>query len=137
MKDGRDTKEGHARIFNNFLLLEITMKTSLIKTIAMASGFASLAAFSVAPAMADGSYDYPAPAAQSIESTKTRAEVRAEVQQAVKDGTLRELSDSGETPVITFMSAGAPASTLTREAVRADTIEWLRLNRADVEMGSR
>ena len=66
------------------------MRTSLIKTMAMASGLASLAVFSVVPAMADSSYDYYlAPAAQSIESTKTRAEVRAEYQQAVMDGTLR------------------------------------------------
>ena len=111
------------------------MKTSLIKSMAMASGLASLAVFSVVPAMAEA--EYPAPVAQSIQNTKTSAEVRAEYQQAVKDGTLRNLSESGDTPVIKFKSAGAPASTLTRDVVRADTIEWLRLNRGDVEMGSR
>ena len=109
------------------------MNTSLSKTMAVSLGLASLAVFSVVPAMAEA--DYPAPVAHSIESIKTSAEVRAEYQQAVKDGTLRNQSDSGETQMIT--SAAAPASTLTRDDVRADTIEWLRLHRGDVDMGSR
>lgn len=112
------------------------MKTSLIKIMAMASGLASLAVFSVVPAMADH-HDDPSPAAQSIQSTKTRAEVRTEYLQAVKDGTLPNLSEAGETPAINSMSAKAPASTLTREAVRADTIEWLRLHQSDVQMGGQ
>lgn len=116
------------------LLLGIIMKTSFIKS--MATGAAALAAFSVVPAMADH-HDDPSPAAQS-QSTKTRAEVRAEYLQAVKDGTLPNISEAGETPVISAMSAKAPTSTLTREAVRADTIEWLRLHRGDeVQMGSQ
>ena len=114
------------------------MKTLSVRTVAMASGLASLAVLSVVPAMAEGSYDYPAPTAQSIQSTKTRADVRAEYQQAIKDGTLRNnLSDSGETPLMSFSSARVPASTLTREAVRADTVEWQRLHQSDVQMGGQ
>lgn len=112
------------------------MKTSFIKSMAMASGLASLTAFSVVPAMADHHTD-PSPAEQSFQSTKTRAEVHAEYLQAVKDGTLPNISETGETFLIRPMSAKAPASNLTREAVHADTIEWLRLHRGDVQMGSQ
>jgi Domain of unknown function (DUF4148) len=124
--------------FFYLLLLEIIMKISLITSTAMASGFASLAFFSVAPVMAEGFIDYPGPVAQSAQSTRTRAQVRAELQQAIKDGTLQSNQpDGGGLNGDTVRSAAAPASPLTREVVRADTIEWLRLNRADLEMGSR
>ena len=134
------------------------MKASLIKTMALATGFVSLTALSVAPAMA-GDKD----STQSVQAGKTRAEVRAEYLQAVKEGTLPNTSEmdegtyramtargpaikggkalaqateSGTSPAGSSLSAMAPStSSLTREAVRADTLEWLRLHRGDMQMG--
>ena len=133
------------------------MKASLIKTLALASGFACLTALSVGPAVAGD---------KDIEQTgKTRAEVRAEYLQAVREGTLpnagemddrtygammargsaiksgkslAQASESGTSPAGSSLSATAPpTSSLTREAVRADTREWLRLHRGDVQMGGQ
>lgn len=136
------------------------MKASLIKTMALATGFVSLTALSVVPAMA-GDKD----STQSVQTGKTRAEVRAEYFQAVREGTLpnasemdessyramtargpaikggkalAQASESGTSPVGSSLSATAPpTSSLTREAVRADTLEWLRLNRGDMQMGGQ
>ena len=133
------------------------MKVSFIKTLALTSGFACLAALSVGPAMAGDKDIAP--------GGKTRAEVRAEYLQAVQDGTLpntteldettyrammargfstkrgnatAQAPDLGSSPAGTPLSATAPStSPLTREAVRADTIEWLRLHRGDVQMGGQ
>ena len=135
------------------------MKASLIKTMALATGFVSLTALSVVPAMA-GDKD----STQSVQTGKTRAEVRAEYFQAVREGTLpntsemdegtyrtlttakglaikggkalAQASEPGASPVGSSLSATAPSTSfLTREAVRADTIEWLRLHRGDMQMG--
>ena len=111
------------------------MKTSLIKTMAMASGLASIAVLSVVPAMAEGSFEYLAPAA--IQSTTTRAEVRSEYLRAVKNGTMPLVSDRDEIRVVNSKSATSSANTLTRKDMRADTIEWLRLHRSDVQMGGQ
>ena len=136
------------------------MKASLIKTMALATGFVSLTALSVVPAMA-GDKD----STQSVQTGKTRAEVRAEYFQAVRESTLpnasemdessyramtargpaikgdkalAQASESGTSPVGSSLSATAPpTSSLTREAVRADTLEWLRLNRGDMQMGGQ
>ena len=136
------------------------MKASLIKTMALATGFVSLTALSVVPAMA-GDKD----STQSVQTGKTRAEVRAEYFQAVREGTLpnasemdessyramtargpainggkalAQASESGTSLVGSSLSATAPpTSSLTREAVRADTLEWLRLNRGDMQMGGQ
>jgi len=135
------------------------MKASLIKTMALATGFVSLTALSVVPAMA-GDKD----STQSVQAGKTRAEVRAEYFQAVREGTLpnasemdegiyralttakgpaikggkdlAQASEPGVRPLGSSLSATAPPpSSLTREAVRADTLEWLRLHRGDIQMG--
>ena len=135
------------------------MKASLIKTMALATGFVSLTALSVVSAMA-GAED----STQSVQAGKTRAEVRAEYFQAVREGTLANTSEmdegtyrtlttakglamkggkalaqateSGTNPDGSSLSATAPStSSLTREAVRADTLEWLRLHRGDIQMG--
>lgn len=135
------------------------MKASLIKTMALATGFVSLTALSVVPAMA-GDKD----STQSVQAGKTRAEVRTEYFQAVREGTLPNTSEmdegtyralttakgpamkggkalaqateSGTSPAGSSLSATAPStSSLTREAVRADTLEWLRLHRGDIQMG--
>ena len=133
------------------------MKASLIKTLALTSGFACLTALSVGPAMA-GDKDI-------AQTGKTRAEVRAEYFQAVRDGTLpnagemdestyramtargpaikggkdlAQASESGSSPAGSSLSATAPPTGyLTREAVRADTVEWLRLHRGDLQMGGQ
>ena len=131
------------------------MKALFIKTLALASGFACLTAFTVGPAMA-GDKDI-------AQTGKTRAEVRAEYLQAVREGTLpnttemdessyraltarghaikdgkalAKASESGASPAGSSLSATAPPpSSLTREAVRADTMEWLRLHRGNIDMG--
>ena len=118
------------------------MKASLIKTAALASGFACLTALSVGPAVA-GDKDM-------AQTGKTRAEVRTEYLQAVKEGTLPHSRDMDERTYRAMivkgspikgdkdLSATAPTTTpLTREAVRADTLEWLRLHRGDVQMGGQ
>ena len=133
------------------------MKASFIKTLALTSGFACLTALSVGPAMA-GDKDI-------AQTGKTRAEVRAEYLQAVREGTLpntREMdetsyraltargpaikdgkamaqaSEPGARPAGSSLSATAPStSPLSREAVRADTVEWLRLHRNDIQMGGQ
>ena len=82
---------------------------------------------------------------------KTRAEVRAEYLQAVKEGTLPNTTEMDETSYRTLTARGhaikggnalakaseSGTSPLTREAVRADTVEWMRLHRGDVQMGGQ
>jgi hypothetical protein len=58
----------------------------------------------------------------STPSTKSRAEVRAELLEAVRSGTLPQARDA-YTPDI----AAAPGSTLTRAQVRAEALEAMRL----------
>lgn len=58
----------------------------------------------------------------STPSTKSRAEVRAELLEAVRSGTLPQARDA-YTPDI----AAAPGSTLTRAQVRAEAVEAMRL----------
>ena len=123
------------------------MKASLIKTLALTSGFACLTAFTVGPAMA-GDKDM-------AQTGKTRAEVRAEYLQAVREGALPNTTEMDETSyraltarghaikdgnalAQTSESGANPAgNSLTREAVRADTLEWLRLHRGDKQMGGQ
>ena len=119
------------------------MKASLIKTLALTSGFACLTAFTVGPAMA-GDKDI-------AQTGKTRAEVRAEYLQAVREGTLPNTTEMDETSYRALTARGhaikdgkamakaseSGASPLTREAVRADTVEWMRLHRGDVQMGGQ
>lgn len=106
------------------------MKTSSFKTWAVATGLA-LTAFSGGAALAgDPDYDY-ALQSKPFMGTNTREQVRAEYAQATKDGTLPQVSDYA-LPTI----AKAPLSSVSREAVYADTIEWLRVTRGDVQMGS-
>ena len=77
--------------------------------------------------------------AASSPSTKTRAEVRSEYLQAVKDRTIPVYyPDSGVGSfTLTASSEAAALSSLTRQAVIADTIEWMRLHRGDVQMGGQ
>lgn len=86
--------------------------TTPLITVALLSGIATAA-------MADGMPDYSwidAP------STKSRAEVRAELREAVRSGTMPQTGDA-HTPGID----AAPGSTLTRAQVRAEAIEAMRL----------
>jgi hypothetical protein len=116
---------------------EIIMKVSIVRPLALAGSLACMAAFQVVPAAAADN-DYPPADMQSQQSSKTRAEVRSEYLQALKEGTLPITSESDTGSFGSAMSAKAPApSPLTRQAVRADTIEWLRLNRGDVQMGGQ
>jgi hypothetical protein len=112
------------------------MKVSISRPMILASSLACMAAFQLPAVAADN--DYPQANIKSQPSTKTRAEVRAEYLQALKEGTLPITSESDAGPFGSAMSAKAPApSSLTRQAVHADTIEWLRLNRGDVQMGGQ
>ena len=173
------------------------MKASLIKTLAVASGFACLTALSVGPAMAsdkdiaqtgktraevraeylqavregtlpnttemdETSYRAMTASGSTLkgekhiaQTGKTRAEVRAEYLQAVREGTLPNTTEMDETSYRVMTARGHatkdgkalaqasesganPAgSSLTREAVRADTVEWLRLHRGDKQMGGQ
>ena len=107
------------------------MKTLSFKTLAVATGLASLSAFYGGSALAgDPDYNY-ALQSKPFVGTNTREQVRAEYSQAAKDGNLPRVSDYA-LPI----TAKAPPSTLTREAMHADTIEWLRATRGDVQMGS-
>lgn len=112
------------------------MKASLIKTMALASGFASLAAFSVVPAMAADSSNAQS-STQTAPKGKTRAEVRAEYLQAVREGSLPNTSELDESSYRAVTLTRSPASTLTREAVQADTMDSLQMQRGDVGMGSK
>lgn len=138
-----------------------------IKTLTVAAGLFSLAALSVAPAVA-GSDDFNYPPQQKFESTKTRDQVRAEYFQAVQQGAIAkndyefaqpdrafastktreevtaeylQAAKDGTLPPTregdTIMTAKLPPSTLTREAVQAETAEWLRMSRGDTQMGSK
>jgi hypothetical protein len=73
--------------------------------------------------------DYPT---QTLASTLTREQVRAEYFQAAQNGALPPLNDWN----MSFI-ANASSSTLTREAVHADTLEWLKLTRGDIHRGSK
>lgn len=133
------------------------------KTVAITSGVASLMAFSSLSVLAEGPINYPVD--KPFQSTKSRDEVRAEAVkavvagmrsidpdsiafaltnsgisrdkvlaeyfQAVKDGSLQV----GE--IYAPVTATAPSSTLTRDAVLAETTEWMRAQRGDTMMGGR
>jgi Domain of unknown function (DUF4148) len=108
------------------------MKSLSSKSLVVASGLAILAAFTALPAAAEN-LDYSYPSLGKFESTKTRAEVRAELFKAIHDGSLAQNTNSG--PLITPAS---PASRLSREAVLADAIEWTRAqNSSHIYMGGR
>jgi Domain of unknown function (DUF4148) len=108
------------------------MKTRLINTIVRASVAVSLIALGGASALA-GERDYSSEAEKPFQSTKTRAEVMEEYFQARKDGTLPPVGETSDT----FATVKQAPSTLTREEVMADTIEWLRTHGWDVSAGGR
>lgn len=109
------------------------MKTSSFKTLAVATGLASLTAFHGGSALAEGfGLDYNfALQNKPFVSTTTRDQVKATYFQAAKDGSLPSVGDYALP-----MTAKAPSSAISRDAVYADTIEWLRVHRGDVQMGS-
>ncbi len=112
------------------------MNVSIVKPLALAGSLACMAAFQVLPAVAQEIY--PKVDEPSQHSAKTRAEVRSEYLQALKEGAIPSNSESDEGPLGHVMSAKALApSSLTREEVQADAIEWMRLNSGDLDMGSR
>ena len=110
------------------------MKTSSFKTLAVATGLASLAAFQGGSALAEGfGLDYNfALQDKPFVSTTTREQVHTAYLQAAKDGALPSVGDYALP-----MTAKAPASNISRDAVYADTVEWLRVHRGDVQMGSQ
>lgn len=111
------------------------MKVSIVKPLALAGSLACVAAFQVAPAAAQEIY--PPVDEYAQQSTRTRAEVHAEYLQALKEGSIPGNAEFDEGPMGGVMSAQAAPSSLTREAVLADAIEWMRLNSGDLDMGSR
>lgn len=103
------------------------MKTVSCKTVVVASSLALLAALSAAPAAAGAeNLDYSYPPLGKFESNKTRDEVRAELFQAIKDGSLAQATNTG--PLVTPRT---PPSSLTREAVMAEAIQWVRDHHGD------
>ena len=107
------------------------MKTSSFKKLAVATGLASLTAFQGGSALAEG-LDYNlALQDKPFVSTTTRDQVHTAYLQAAKDGSLPSVCDCALP-----MTAKAPSSAISRDAVYADTIEWLRVHRGDVQMGS-
>jgi Domain of unknown function (DUF4148) len=112
----------------NFNSGVIAMTRLSFKTLTVATGVASLAALYSVSALADD-IGYPFKP-DVFQSSKTRDEVRAEYFKAVKDGTLPQIGE-GSAAVTT----AASSSNLTREAVLADTVEWLRVHRNDIVMG--
>ena len=113
------------------------MKVSIVRPLALAGSLACIAAFQAIPAAAQDygfqEHKFPQLSEPSQQSAKTRDDVRSEYLQAVKEGTQPISPESNAT-----QSAAAPAiSSLTRQAVLADTIEWLRLQHGDVQMGGQ
>ena len=107
------------------------MKTSSFKKLAVATGLASLTAFQGGSALAEG-LDYNlALQDKPFVSTTTRDQVHTAYLQAAKDGSLPSVCDCALP-----MTATAPPSNISRDAVYADTLEWLRVSRGDVQMGS-
>ena len=119
------------------------MKVSIVKSLALVGSLACIAAFQAIPAAAqDNSFQDHKLAQlsdQSQQGAKTRSQVRSEYLQAVKDGTIPVYyPDSGVGSFSSAASSEAAAlSSLTRQAVIADTIEWMRLHRGDVQMGGQ
>jgi hypothetical protein len=109
------------------LYWSVIMKSKLFKTLAITAGLVSLSTIFTASAWADEGNWAPE---KPFVSTKTVEQVRAEYFQAQKDGTLPQTAEGASIYTVT-----APPSTLSREAVVADTIEWLRMTHGDVMMG--
>jgi hypothetical protein len=91
---------------------EITMQASKF----LASSLIALASVAATSAFAD-TYDREYPVVPSTHSTLTRAQVRAELLQAEKDGTMASFNDHNY-PVIAPTGA-----TKTRAEVRAELIQ--------------
>ena len=112
------------------------MKVSIIKPLALAGSLACMAALQVFPAAAQEVY--PQEDEQLKQSAKTREEVRSEYLQALKEGSIPSNSETHEALFGSPMWAKASApSSLTREQVQADAVEWMRLNSGDLDMGGR
>jgi hypothetical protein len=110
------------------------MKTLTLKTLAAASCMVAMASLSVLPVYADSPKDESLGTAATFESIKSRDEVRQEYFQAMKDGTLGNATDSlvdADTPVL---AKSAPSS-VQRQDVYAETIEWMRTHTEEIGMG--
>jgi hypothetical protein len=133
------------------------------KTLAMTSGVASLMAFSSLSVLAEGPINYPVD--KPFQSTLTRDEVRAEAVKAVvagiraidagsiafrlvasgttRDKVLAEYFQAAKEGTLQVgeiyapVTATASSSSISREAVLAETTEWLRVQRGDTMMGGR
>lgn len=105
------------------------MKTLTLKTLAVASGIVALASFTVLPVYAETPKDEFLGIA-NFESTKSRDEVQQEYFQAMKDGSLAVAYDA-DSPVV----VGTSTSSLNREDVYAETVEWMRTKEIDIGMG--
>ena len=112
------------------------MKVSIVKPLALAGSLACMAALQAFPAAAQEVY--PQEDEQLKQSAKTREEVRSEYLQALKEGAIPSNSETHEALFGSPMWAKASApSSLTREQVQADAVEWMRLNSGDLDMGGR
>ena len=113
------------------------MKVSIVRPLALAGSLACMAAFVAVPAAAQDDQHYPQRSEQSQQSSLTRAQVTAEYLQAVKDGTVPVSAENAGFFGGAESSKAASASSLTRQAVIADTIEWMKLHQGDIQMGGQ
>jgi glutamate-1-semialdehyde aminotransferase len=95
------------------------MRTLKFKPLTVASGLVCLSVLYTVSAYAQSTQ---APTAQVFEGAKTRAEVRAELFQAMKDGTMPQMTEGADYPRI----AQSSASTKTRDEVRAELFQAIK-----------
>ena len=109
----------------------MTTRSLSITSSVVASGVVALAALAGAPALAGGG-DYQPMATPSVDSTKSRDEVRMEYLKARKEGSLPQATEAPDPAP----QKSAAASTLSRDAVKAETREWLRTHHGpDMSVG--
>lgn len=105
------------------------MKTLTFKTVAAISGLVALASLAVLPAYADTPKDESF-GTSSFESTKSRDEVQQAYLQAMSNGSLIAAYD-----VDTPATSSVAQSSILRDDVYAETVEWLRTKGTDIGMG--
>ena len=105
------------------------MKTLSLRTLAIVSGLACLNVYPVAQAQSN---DWNYPPQVKFESSLSREEVRTEYFKAAQQGTLTSRGEVDASPTI---AATTFTSTLSREAVIAETLDWMRTQQSDVMMG--
>ena len=105
------------------------MKTLSLRSLAIVSGLACLNFFPVAQAE---SSDLNFLQQVKFESSLSRNEVRTEYFKAAREGTLPSAGEADASPTIAVSTF---TSTLSRDAVVAEAMDWVRAQQSDVMMG--